>query len=243
MMRNNKIKYLNKLGVLFIVFMFSSCFVFGQSKSPNSEAIVLESKIRLYCFQEVEYASLKISYKNISKDTLYLWTQNWRVHYLNEQDSSMFKDCPYDINAGFLNAVIFYKSVSAFYEKAVRFDYFNAGDTILNCSFVKKLYPEETFHTNIIFSDSSFISYLKKYKPSRIILHYSYANHFKPDIELQDSFYYKDDELIINFEKNPDSVNCETNNVVSVNGIQKKSHGDKFQAVFKPGRRGLILGW
>lgn len=237
-------KYLKNL-VVFMMFMFFPYYSFGQSKKPSDEAIMVESKIRLYCFQEVEYASLKISYKNISKDTIYLWTQNWRVHYLNEQDSTKFKNCPYDINGGFLNAVTFYKKnrVTKFFERSSIWNNLNYGDTIVNCNFVKKINPEETFHTNIIFSDSSFIAYLKKDKPDNILLHYSFAINFKFNLEVHNNFYYKDDELIINYEKNPDSVNCITNNVVSRNGIQEKFHRDKFYDIFNPKRIILNLNW
>ena len=107
-MSNNKMKCLSKLVVIMMFIFFSYCS-FGPSKKSSIEAIKVENKIRLFSFQEVEYAILKISYKNISKDTIYLWTQNWRVHYLKEQDSSMFNNCPFDINAGFLNAIVFLK--------------------------------------------------------------------------------------------------------------------------------------
>lgn len=237
-------KYLNNL-VVFMMFMFFPYYSFGQSKKSSIEAIKVESKIRLFSFQEVEYAILKISYQNISEDTLYLWTQNWRVHCLKEQDSSMFNNCSFDINAGFLNAIVFFKSenVKAFNSKSARFDYFDAGDTILNCSYVKKILPGETFCTNIIFSDMEFVSYMKKHMPDTLILYYSYASNFKPNIELENNFYYQEDEIFINYLQNPESINCQTNNVVSKNGIQEKTNRNKYQAVFNPKRVGLKLNW
>lgn len=243
-MSNNKMKCLSKLVVIMMFIFFSYCS-FGQSKKSSIEAIKVENKIRLFSFQEVEYAILKISYKNISKDTIYLWTQNWRVHYLKEQDSSMFNNCPFDINAGFLNAIIFFKSenVTAFNSKSARFDYFEAGDKILNCSFVKKILPGETFSTNIIFSDTDFVSYMKKYQPDALILYYSYTNYFMPKIELENNFYYQEDEIFINYLQNPESINCQTNNVVSKNGIQEELDRNKYQAVFNPNRISLKLNW
>ena len=66
-----------------IILIFATLFSFQvRSQNRDRDSIQIESKIRLFSFQKVEYAVLNISYKNCGKDTVYLWTQNWRIHYL-----------------------------------------------------------------------------------------------------------------------------------------------------------------
>lgn len=235
MSRTKRWKF-NKTSILFILILFS-LKALGQEK----DSIQFECKIRLYSFQKTEYAVLKIGYKNAGKDTLYLWTQHWRVHYLSDMDSGVFKNCQYDTNGGRLNAITFFNGFPKFSRKDLDmalFKYFNRGDTITNCNFIKKIPPGEVFYNNLMFSDSSLVSSLKIDKPQWVLLHFSYSRSLNKKRETTDNVFYKDDELIIYYPNNPNLVDCYPDNVVSRNGIK---HKDDFEQAYNHGFKGNRL--
>jgi hypothetical protein len=241
-MKMNKIQSLGKT-MFFLILMLISNYI----NSQLNDSIELESKIRMFSFQKTEYAVLKINYKNLGQDTLYLWTQNWRIHYLNNSDKGIFEKCPYDINGGILNAITFFNNPNCINSKEVRMimDSYVNDNILLNLSFVKKILPKDMFCTNIIFSDTSIISYLKANKPDKLLLHFSYTRNPQTFNGLSDRIFYNDDDIFIYYRNDPNLVDCTSYNIDSKNGIENEVDFHKIprQNFESYSRIGIKLNW
>lgn len=226
-----------------IIILIAAVLLSVQLKSQSNDSIVTEGKIRIFSFQNIEYAVLKISYKNSGIDTIYFWVQNWKLHYLDNDDVGIFKNCPYQLNGSILNAITFFTDISALKSIWLSTDRY-PDDTLANCSFIKKIPPDETFYSNIIIADSTLLSYLKTHKPKDILIHYSYIYDSKLFSGLNNNIFYNDNELFIYYKNNPDLVSCSPANVTSDKGILNKTDYINIpKHRFRINRIGITLDW
>lgn len=208
----------------------------------TGEDLSIDNQVSFYGFKNTEYLVIDLSYKNNSNKKINLWVQNWKIKINKDSDSSVFGNCPYSLNGGLLNALVFINNKKdAFYNKKFVFDQVE-NDTLLNCSYIKPLKPNECFNVKIICKDDSLIRLLKNSSNDFfILLYYSYMIDNKSNYSnTKNRIFYADSNLYLLYDRLDDD--CIPKNVTSLGGIiDKNSYQTIKSGEFISSRKALFI--
>ena len=215
------------MSIKFFLFGF---FLFVMT-SMNGQ---LEPDVNVRCDVQMlggsEYAVIYFEVTNTDSNFILMWVQNWRLALIDDNGDS-FREYP--VNGSLMSGVALYDNKI----KGSKIGNIADGsysDVILNCSFIKRIEPNETFYISLLSTDVDLIKLIRKQDFKYVsFFNFSSENNFA---EMKD-LLLQAEKLNILYESNQLTLmindlfqNKRSNNVRGINGLSDEySFWEKMQ--------------